>query len=121
MPVNLHKDFAKITRHLKQRVREYPVYLNQGPGNDEDPISLITLGFDYDQSGGVAFVFDTRPKASPDGKWNSYIEENLFECNHWTRWPGKLILVDGSSIKLDGDADPDIVANCFGDMLQQVF
>lgn len=82
MAINLKQEYSKLRRHLKQRVREYPVYENLGLGRDDDSISMITAGFDFDQSGWVALVFDTRPKASPDGEWNGYIDDNLLDCEH---------------------------------------
>lgn len=82
--INLKEDSRTIYEHLKQRVAEYPVYLNNGPGADEDPISLITFGYSVDQHGWVALVFDTRPDAEHDGEWNDYIEDTWVEFPTWT-------------------------------------
>ena len=54
MKLDLRKDQKTIAKHIAERVRDYPMYVNNGPGEDEDPISLITLGFAFDQSGWIA-------------------------------------------------------------------
>jgi hypothetical protein len=99
MKINLKEDAKTIYDYVKQRIADYPIYVNAGPGEDDDPISQITLGFQVSQAGWVALVFDTRPEGSPDGEWQSYIEEN------WLEFPGWLKAVDalldnGESIEL---------------------
>jgi len=81
--LDLLQDYRGIKKYIRTRVKEYPVYLNQGPGEDEDDVSLITLGFGLEQGGWYSLVFDTRPGAYPDGEWQSYIEENWVEVPHW--------------------------------------
>jgi hypothetical protein len=83
MKIDLQADYKIVAAHIAERVRDYPVYINNGPGEDDDPIALITLGFAFDQSGYIAMVFDTRPDAEEDGEWQSYIEENEFEFDSW--------------------------------------
>jgi hypothetical protein len=83
MKLDLRKDYKTVSEHIADRVRDYPIYVNNGPGNDDDPISLITLGFSFDQSGWIALVFDTRPAAESDGQWQSYIAENEVPFQHW--------------------------------------
>ncbi len=83
MKIDLKADAKSVYEYVKQRVADYPVYINNGPGEDEDPILQITLGFQISQAGWVALVFDTRPNGSPDGEWQSYIEENCLEFPHW--------------------------------------
>lgn len=83
MNKQLKNDAKLIVDFIAQRVQDYPVYINNGPGNDEDPISQITLGYQVSQAGWIALVFDTRPDGSPDGEWQSYITENWLELTHW--------------------------------------
>lgn len=83
MRIDLKADSKTVYEYVKQRVADYPVYVNNGPGEDDDPISQITLGFQVSQAGWVALVFDTRPNGAPDGQWQSYIEENWVEFPHW--------------------------------------
>jgi hypothetical protein len=99
MKIDLQADAKKIYAYLKQRVKDYPIYINAGPGEDADPISQITLGYEFSQGGWVALVFDTRPDGSPDGEWNSYIEENSLEFPHWEQAVDALF-DDGEVIEL---------------------
>lgn len=84
MKIDLKADAKVIEEHLKERIAEYPVYINNGPGEDEDPIALITFGFSVDQAGWIALVFDTREDAEPDGEWNDFIEETWLEFPNWS-------------------------------------
>lgn len=133
MKLDLRKDFKTVSRHIKQRVRDYPVYENLGPGEDDDPVSLITLGYAFDQSGWIALVFDTRPEAESDGHWNDHIEENEVEFPHWfdavdplheaTAFGGdaeplKIIAHDGKAHEL-ASYDVEEIAEYIGRMLWQ--
>ena len=69
------KDFERVVKYIGKRCKDYPVYVNAGPVEDEDAIRLITLGFEFDQAGWIALIFDTRPEAACDGDWQSYIKE----------------------------------------------
>ena len=126
MKIDLRKDFEKIYAHVVQRVADYPIYVNIGPGEDDAPISHMTLGYEVNQAGWVAFVFDTRPDGGPDGEWQSYIMENCLECDHWFAAvdavfekgePLELTLDNGKK-KTFGEND-DLVTP-FGEMLRKV-
>jgi hypothetical protein len=126
MKINLIADAKKIYAYVKQRVADYPIYVNSGPGKDEDPISQITLGFQVDQAGWVALVFDTRPGASPDGEWQSFITENSLEFPHWlaavealfdNEEPIDLVLPNGKKRKVGED---DELAEPIGEMLKDI-
>lgn len=129
MKINLKNDARKIYNHIKRRVKDYPKYINPGPGEDEDPISQITLGYSVDQSGWIALVFDTRPGAEPDGEWNSYIEENMLEFASWSEAidalfdenePIELTLPDGKKQTLGEDDDlTEVVGVMLKDVLLQ--
>ena len=43
----------------------------------------MTCGYQFDQDGWFAFVFDTRPGADPDGEWSMHIGENAVPMPHW--------------------------------------
>lgn len=126
MKINLQSDAQIIYEHIKQRVAEYPIYVNNGPGEDEDPISHITLGYEVSQAGWVALVFDTRPDGGPDGEWQSHIEENWLEFPTWLEavdrlWDqGELIelaLPNGKKKTLGAD---DNLAQPVGMMLRDI-
>lgn len=85
MKINLQADAKKIYAYVKQRVADYPIYVNAGPGEDNDPITHISLGFQVSQAAWVALVFDTRPDGAPDGQWQSYIESNWLKFPNWLK------------------------------------
>ncbi|TWT89123.1 hypothetical protein Mal64_26150 [Pseudobythopirellula maris] len=126
MKIDLRVDAKTVFDFIKERVTDYPVYVNNGPGEDDDPISQITLGFQVSQAGWVALVFDTRPDGSPDGEWQSYIEENWLEFPHWLAAVDalfdngesiELILQNGKRRKLGED---DELAEPVGQMLKDI-
>ena len=61
---------------------EYEVY-ERGPGDRDDPVSQITLGFEFGEDPWVALIFDTREDAHPDGEWNLFIEPNRSNMPQW--------------------------------------
>ncbi len=126
MKIDLKKDARTIYKFLRQRVRDYPIYVNNGPGEDADPISQITLGFQISQAGWIAIVFDTRADGAPDGEWQAYIEENWLEFPHWLEAvdalyddeePIEFILPHGKKKKVGIDDD---LAEVVGSMLKDI-
>jgi hypothetical protein len=84
MQLNLQTDRKKIRRYVEQRIRDYPDYVNEGPGDDEAPISLITAAYYAAQSGYFILVFDTRPNADPDGEWTlHHAETTMLNFPKW--------------------------------------
>ena len=118
LTINLRKDLKAVGKHLKERTSDYAIYENLGPGQDDDPISLITLGFEFDQDCWFSLVFDTRPNAAPDGEWNMHAVDNLVEMPHWFDRPGKIILHDGTVSKIAPEYEELAVSKFFGEMLR---
>jgi len=127
MRLDLRQDLEKVTAHLKRRVRDYPKYVNDGPGRDEDPISLITLGFEYEPTSWFALVFDTRAGATTDGHWQFHIEGNAVTFPAWGKAfaalceanePITVTRHDGSKTTLKPGAKAKEIAACFGEMLR---
>ena len=137
MKIDLRKDYKAISKHVAQRVRDYDKYVNIGPGEDEDPVSQITLGYQFDQAGWVALVFDTRPNAGregEDGEWQKYINETAQDFHHWFEAidpllqayvdevecePLVIILHTGTKVTVESYDDEEI-AKHIGEMLWQV-
>jgi len=126
MTIDLRKERTEILEHIAQRVRDFPDYEHTGPGDGEDPITFIELGFQFDQAGWVALVFDTRPDASPDGEWNSWIGPNEFERARWfeafdelceSGTPLEIITLKGKKRRIK-ECDEETVAELFGDLLR---
>ncbi len=123
MRIDLRKDSIVLAKAIADRVKDYPVYINKGPGDDEDPITLITLGYQFDQAGWVALVFDTRPNAGCDGEWQSYIEGNAVMFRGWfkafddmlsRRSTLSITLPNGKARLFTADSQIEDVAECFG-------
>ena len=126
MNLDLRKDRRSLLKHIKERVREYPIYVNEGPGEDEDPIMQITLGYQFDQAGWVAMVIDTRTDAAVDGVWQNYIEENEQELPLWCNVYEELYENEGTVdlISPDGSKDSlaadDNLAEVIGEVLRDL-
>ena len=129
MKLDLTKDQRKIRRYIKQRVREYPVYVNNGPGADEDPIQLVTMGYYLEQTGYFTLVFDTRPDADSDGEWTLYIDDGVTMldfpkwCSMLEAWyegtPIDLALPNGKSRRITRKSHThEAIAQIFGEMLR---
>ncbi len=127
--VDLAKDQQKIRRYIKRRIKEYPVYENCGPGEDEDPIQLVTLGYYLEQIGYFALVFDTRRDADNDGEWTLYIEDDLTLlpfpkwCSLLEAWydgkPVELTLPGGKTCKVTQTTHThERIAQIFGEVIR---
>ncbi|MFO0876296.1 MAG: hypothetical protein U0840_02900 [Gemmataceae bacterium] len=123
MKLDLRRDFADLSAHLAERVRDFDPTTNNGPG-EPGPVRMIQVGFEYAQGAWVAIVFDTRPDAEPDGEWNSHIEGNAFERPHWLEageanleGPITLVHLDGTEIELEEGAE---LAEPLGEMIRAV-
>ena len=126
MKLDLRKDRAKLLKHVNERVKDYPVYINMGPGKDEDPIKLVTFGYEFDQGGWVCLVFDTRSNADTDGQWTVHLEE-LIEFSHWHEAISALqdgttlsITLPNGKTKTIKEHDDDVVSSIFGMMLASI-
>jgi hypothetical protein len=122
MKIDLQKDAVVLAKSIADRVTDYPVYVNAGPGKDEDQITLITLGYQFDQAGWVALVFDTRPDAQVDGEWQFYIKENVVPFDRWFKAFDNMVdrrsklsitLHNGKIRSFTADSEQDDVAECF--------
>ncbi|MGV3724199.1 MAG: hypothetical protein ACO1SX_25170, partial [Actinomycetota bacterium] len=69
MNIDLREDYKTVAEHLAARVRDYSGPANKGPGKAEDPIALMTLGYQFAQAAWVALGFDPRPDAKSYGHW----------------------------------------------------
>ena len=123
MQIDLKKDLPRVLKYVERRAKEFPDYVNAGPGEDEDEIRLITLGFQFDQAGWIALVFDTRPDAELDGEWQSFIEENAEPFDDWFNAFDdmcendstlSLIQHDGKRCSFTADSDMEEIAECLG-------
>jgi hypothetical protein len=82
--IDLSRDKQKIRKYILRRIKEYPDYVNVGPGEDADPIQAAILGFYAAQGGYIYLVFDTRPGINLDGEWTLHIDDPTM-C-HFPKW-----------------------------------
>jgi hypothetical protein len=139
MKLDLTKDKAKVLKYIKSRIKNYPQFVNAGPGADSDPIKFITLGFYAEQGGYAALIFDTRKDADYDGEWTLYLDEHtMLDFPKWCDFyemacdgkPVELVQGNGTSLTVHfADANEDDLIDkkslkClnayFGDMLADV-
>jgi hypothetical protein len=127
MKLDLRKEFEEIYSYLVRRVQTFDPSKNNGPGDEKSPVAQIQFGYQCDQAGWVALIFDTRPDAEPDGEWNSYIEENIFERPHWQDAIESLetkavdcVLLDGSKRKISSEVAEEEYVAIFGELLKAV-
>ncbi len=106
------------------------MYENLGPGDDDDPIGQITVGFYAEQWGYVSLVFDTRKDAEVDGEWTSHLNEETNRLD-FPRWldaydaicNGKSVSVirpDGSTCTLEDSDGDEGINRVFGEMLLEL-
>lgn len=124
MRLNLTADQKKIEQYLRQRVKDFPVYINSGPGRDEDPIQQITAGYAVDQSSDFVLVFDTRRKAKCDGEWTRWFrDENILQLPNWQK--GYAACCDDAKVTVlqpDGSKtvdSPEELVETLGEFLQE--
>ncbi len=129
MHIDLKEDYSRVFSYLKKRIADYPASDSEGPGESSAPITQMNFGFQFDQAGWVAWVVDTRPDAEPDGEWNSYIEKNCLELNHWFKavdelfennTPFTLNTHNESTLEIDTAIEMEELASHFGNMLRDV-
>lgn len=123
MKLDLRKEFTEVYSYLADRTRQFDPATNDGPG-EGGPISMIEIGFEYEQSAWVVAVFDTRPTAEPDGEWNSHIDGQELERPSWiaareilSESPVTLIQLDGSERVLEPGTE---LAESLGEVLKAV-
>lgn len=129
MHIDLRQDAKRLRRFVEQRVKEFPLYTRQGPGEDDARIRLIVLGYQFEQAGWAALAFDTRPDAASDGEWQSFIEGNDLPLDPWFkafdgmlegRGPLRITLCNGKSKTFDADSDMEDISECFGQVCRSV-
>ena len=127
MKLDLRRDLKELEDFILEKIRIYDEYENLGPGDDDDPIQRITLGYYVEQTGYVAVIFDTRPDATNDGEWTMHIEEddNMVFVPGWEDAFNHLCdevtvtvsLPNGKSRILDTKDDNESVATFFGEQI----
>lgn len=136
---DLRPDAVSIRSYMEKRVLGFTQQTNDGPGPKNAAVSLIQVGFDHEQTGYVALVFDTRPNADTDGEWTMHLESetNCLELPKWAAITGNACInsdagltedarirftnLDGSTTLFDWNAgDSYQYAAIFGKVIRDV-
>jgi hypothetical protein len=73
---------VEVRNFIVRRVAEFDCNTNDGPGKPA-PIKMVYAGYEFDQTGWFALIFDTRPDAAHDGEWTGHIENNCIARPNW--------------------------------------
>ncbi|MEZ6141483.1 MAG: ankyrin repeat domain-containing protein [Zavarzinella sp.] len=126
LKLDLRKDYDQIYKLVVKRVQKYNPRMNVGTGDESSLVHMIELGYQCDQAGWVALIFDTRPDAAPDGEWTASIGENLFERRHWHEayqaiqdGPVQISLPDGTQCEI-GATEYESFTEKIGEMLKNL-
>src|SRR5262249_4388416 len=126
LQVDLRDDFKELYAHVVQRVQAFEASSNLGPGKGAR-VTRIDFGFQCEQAGWAALVFDTRPDAAPDGEWTRWIEENRVERPRWIEASRTLAkshvvfwLTEGFTRKVPARTGRKECVPLFGELLKEV-
>ena len=84
MSFDIKTDAVDIYEYIVSRASNYTPTIDIGPGGNR-PIQMIYAGYEFDQEGWFALIFDRRSDAAHDGEWTRYLRENTLERPHWAR------------------------------------
>ena len=128
MKIDLRSDSEEVYSYLESRINNFNSQQNLGPGPQSDRVSIIAIGYEVDQSGWIAIVFDMRENAEPDGQWGLYTGDNMLEMDHWFKAIDnmyknedsiEITLLDGNVKLIDFESEAEDL-NIFGDMIKEV-
>ncbi|MBL4846772.1 MAG: hypothetical protein JKY65_14715 [Planctomycetes bacterium] len=128
--LDLHADVhGKLASFVERRARDYARFVDPGPGEDDDPVRQITLGYQLDQAGWVALVFDTRPDAKVDGEWQGHLGKGtILNLPRWhkaflscvDREQVLRVVMPGGEEQTIPGGDEDAATTCVGKVLAKL-
>jgi hypothetical protein len=99
--LDLQQDAADVYAYVASRASAYTPADDRGPGGS-GAVKMVYVGYNFDQSGWLALVFDRRPDAGHDGTWTLYLEGNRLDRPRWVvarerneEWPIQVRGEDG--------------------------
>ncbi len=125
--LDLRNDLADVLAYIAGRVRSFEPKTNHGPG-DGTSVARIDVVYQCDQAGWVALIFDTRPRAQPDGQCTLHVgeESNRFDRPDWRAafealevGPLVVVLPDGEERKLRKEAF-ETLTEILGELLKDL-
>jgi hypothetical protein len=82
LDLDLQKDAADVYAYVVSRASAYTSNGDRGPGGG-GPVKMVYAGYEFDQAGWFALVFDRRPDAGHDGEWTLYLDGNMLDRSGW--------------------------------------
>ncbi len=82
MDLDFQQDAADVYAYVASRASAYTPTGDRGPGG-AGPVRMVYAGYNFDQSGWFALVFDRRPDAGHDGEWTLYLDGNMLDRPGW--------------------------------------
>jgi hypothetical protein len=126
LDVDLRQDFKELYSLVVQRVRAFDASSNRGPG-EGTRVTRIDFGYQCEQAGWAALVFDTRPEAEIDGHWTYWIGDNSIDRTHWLeafdsldRKPVVFWLTEGFTRKVPAHTGREEFVTYLGELLKEV-
>jgi hypothetical protein len=80
--LDLLKEAEEVYSYVAARASAYSANGDRGPGGDS-PVKMVYAGYEFDQEGWFALIFDRRPDAAHDGEWTSFLDGNRLERPKW--------------------------------------
>jgi hypothetical protein len=118
--LDLRAEATDIRDYITGRVAAFDPRANNGPG-EATAVKMVYAGYNFDQVGWFALVFDRRPDAGHDGEWTVYLEGNMLDRPQWLaarerneEWPIRVRGEDGVLRELPPGSD---FGRLFGRML----
>jgi hypothetical protein len=106
LDLDLQQDAADVYAYVASRVTAYSPDGDRGPGGS-GLVKMVYAGYEFDQAGWFALVFDRRPDAGHDGEWTLYLHGNMLSRPGWLKarerneaWPIEVRREDGSVRKM---------------------
>ena len=78
MDLDLQRDAADVYDYVASRASAYAPASDHGPGGT-GPVKMVYAGYEFDQAGWFALIFDRRMDAGHDGEWTVYLDENMLD------------------------------------------
>jgi hypothetical protein len=109
--LDLQQDAADVYAFVADHAAAFTPKGDHGPG-DSGPVKMIYGGFEFEQEGWFALVFDRRPDAAHDGEWTAHLEGNMLDRPEWAAaWelnqsePISIRGADGVDLDLPAETD----------------
>ena len=123
--LDLSNEAKTIEKYFSERIECFDSANNDGPGAGQT-VTEITVGYQYDQAGWVAMIFDTRDVPEFDGEWTCHLaDSNVQQREAWLKAVvanirGPIVVVDENGVERCFDCEDADLGLSIGDMLVSV-